>query len=1080
MSRRLVGAAAWPLAVAVPAEAGSSGLNAYRVKATPKNLEKLALSGFDVTEGRRRGGRIEVYGSSKQMARLERKTKLRARIVTARRGRTSAQRSAGKVRSGLAELGLSARTSAVDPTANASDAAYKVYRKYDAVPNDGHEQYTELYDRIVAQHSDIAAKVDIGESVLGRDIVAIQVTRNAQGADNGKPAVLYNALQHAREWLAGETCKRTLEYFTSWYGKDRQITRLVNERQLWFVCVNNPDGYEFTFTPGNRLWRMNNPDGYEFTFTPGNRLWRKNLREFNGQPGIQSGDGVDPNRNFPVDWGLDDEGSSPQKSSETYRGEGPASEPETQAMLNLWNMVDFEFEKNDHTAAELILYPQGWQQYTPAADDPIYTALAGDDENPAIEGFDPDLYITNGDTLDTAYNRDGILAYTPEGSEPNDPSVSGFEFEDNEGAIENEFRRHLDFSLDLAESADDPAHPESHLGKPCGTSTSTRSRTRTATRRRCRCWPSARWGTWTSSTASTVERSSRPTPLSGATASATTRRPGSTTTGCAARSPGPNRATTSRSGSSSRAASTGARSRSPTRPSTKPPTRCSCSPPRITAGRRRRTPTGSRTTSAATCRRWRTTGSRPTSTTSTRGTAGAPHPLGVLSHYEAVVWNTGDDYLTREPGQVPGTGTSRLALDEVVAVRDYLNEGGKVVLAGKHAGQQYFEGFEFRNTGFPQPNEDKHGEWCDSTEGEARDGCIAHTNDFFQYYMGAYLRVEDGGSWDDATGAVQSVVGTPPFSGAWTPEAQAGDPGAGAPTATLASTSSLLHTEAYDDFSEVIGSWARSESGPFSPHGGQQYLYSGADDEAYKRLSTQVDVPASGGTLTFFTSFDIELDWDYLFVEAAPAGSDDWTTLPDVNGHTSQGTGESCHDGGGWATLHDRLLHYQTKSRRLVHADRDHRRLACGDRILGRLAGVEDRPDPYAGQTIDLAIVHASDWAVQNLGVWLDDVTIDAGADSSTTGFEGTDLGVWQNGPALASSPNPIQWNEAPSTQTFQEGAVIGTKDLTFVDGTQYLTSPTRDTVYAGFELGTLNEADRTSFFEEVLEYFELKLADGE
>jgi len=137
-------------------------------------------------------------------------------------------------------------------------------------------------------------------------------------------------------------------------------------------------------------------------------------------------------------------------------------------MLSLWNEVDFAFQKNDHTAAELLLYPQGWQQYTPAADDPIFTALAGDDKNPAIPGFDPDLgaelYITNGDTLDTAYKRKGILAYTPEGSEPVDKTVSGFEFEDVEGQIDQEFRNRLGFSLDLAESADDPANPESHLG----------------------------------------------------------------------------------------------------------------------------------------------------------------------------------------------------------------------------------------------------------------------------------------------------------------------------------------------------------------------------------------------------------------------------------------------------------------------------------------------------------------------------------------------------------------------------------------------------------------------------------------
>ena len=328
-------------------------------------------------------------------------------------------------------------------------------------------------------------------------------------------------MQHAREWLAGETCKRTLEYFTSQYGKDRQVTRLVNTRQLWFVCVSNPDGYEFTFTEGNRLWR-------------------KNLREQNGQAGIQAGDGVDPNRNFPVSWGLDNEGSSPDPASETFRGAGPASEAETQAMLNLWDLVDFKFQKNDHTAAELILYPQGWQQYTPAADDPIFAALAGDDEDPAIPGFDPDLgaelYITNGDTLDTAYNQRGILAYTPEGSVPVSKKVSGFEYEDVEGLIWEEFKDHLKFSLDLAESADDPANPDSHLGNDVEdfyVDSFTQSygdpqTVQVLAKRGFDVVMKYRIGNG-------VRCRRRPRP-SGPTASATTRRRGSTTTACARRS----------------------------------------------------------------------------------------------------------------------------------------------------------------------------------------------------------------------------------------------------------------------------------------------------------------------------------------------------------------------------------------------------------------------------------------------------------------------------------------------------------------------------------------------------------------
>ena len=132
---------------------------------------------------------------------------------------------------------------------------------------------------------------------MGRDIVALKVTQNAKTrTDNTRPAVLYNAMQHAREWLAGETCKRTLNYFTSNYGKTTPdgviATELVNTRELWFVCVNNPDGYEYTFTPGNRLWR-------------------KNMADNNGNGVLgEPVDGVDPNRNHATHWGFDNEGSS--------------------------------------------------------------------------------------------------------------------------------------------------------------------------------------------------------------------------------------------------------------------------------------------------------------------------------------------------------------------------------------------------------------------------------------------------------------------------------------------------------------------------------------------------------------------------------------------------------------------------------------------------------------------------------------------------------------------------------------------------------------------------------------------------
>ena len=359
-------------------------------------------------------------------------------------------------------------------------------------------------------------------------------------------------MQHAREWLAGETCRRTLTYFTDNYGKDRAghtargharaVVRL--RRQPRRLRVHVHAGQPPVAQEHGRQRRRRRPRRGRRRRRPESQLPRQ---LGSGRRGLVARSDV---RDLP-------------------RPVGGVRSPRPRRCCACGDLVDFEFQKNDHTAASLLLYPQGWQQYTPAADDPIFTALAGDDHDPAITGFDPDLgaelYITNGDTLDTAYNREGILAYTPEGIRPKDTTVSGFEYEDSEGAIEAEFKRHRDFSLDLAESADKPDEPDSHLGNTVAGLL--RRRVRRVLRRPAdgagagQAVARRRRAAATASTAAPRRRSPR---RSGATASATTRRRASTTTGCAARSPARARATASRSGSPRRRAPS-ARRRSRTR-----------------------------------------------------------------------------------------------------------------------------------------------------------------------------------------------------------------------------------------------------------------------------------------------------------------------------------------------------------------------------------------------------------------------------------------------------------------------------------------------------------------------------------
>ena len=436
---------------------------------------------------------------------------------------------------------------------------------------------------------------------------------------------------------------------------------------------------------------ISNPDGHEYTFTPGNRLWRKNMADNDGD-GVRGepNDGVDPNRNFASNWGLDEEGSSSDPTSETYRGTGPDSEPETKAMKRLWDRVDFAFQKNDHTAAALLLWPMGFQKFTPTPDNGIFEALAGTDHNSAIqddeETFDPDLsselYITNGDTLDDAYRTRGILGFTPEGTESRVPGVTGFEFEDDEQEVQEEFLRHLRFSLDLAESAADPEDPESHLGNetedfyldPFAVSFGDPQPVQvTAKRSLGKVYLHYRIDGGREQRVKTTEfrggeryykeRGVFYHRLRGVVEGT---RPGQEVTTWFETANGKRRSArfTYEARSESRRRALVIADENYTGPVQDPVT--------DNLG-----PDYADEVVAA----LEANGVRADVYDVDAENMTAPHPLGVLSHYDFVVWEKGDDYVTRRPGQPGQTGQARVAIETQFAVRDFLNEGGKLYFA---------------------------------------------------------------------------------------------------------------------------------------------------------------------------------------------------------------------------------------------------------------------------------------------------------------------------------------------------------------------------------------------------------------
>jgi Zinc carboxypeptidase len=859
--------------------------------------------------------------------------------------------------------------------------------------------------------------------------------------DGRRRAVLYISTFHAREWISTEVNRRLLHwYIDQWRAGNPEIRSLLRNTELWFVLAHNPDGYQYTFDV--------------------ERLWRKNMRDNDGDGEITRLDGVDPNRNLPEHWNWDDEGSNTLVSSDTYRGPAAGSEPETQALMRLHRRVPFKLAISYHSFGELLLYTQGWQTLTPSADDPIYVALSGTDDDPAIEGYNPgvgaDLYTTNGEYTDWAHAEEGTLAWTPELAEGCEGC--GFVFPDDEALIEAEFRRNLDFAVNVARSADDPDDPVSHAGidtadfyldvadiDPWKTNnpssdldvdlsyaggssqqvevlakkslddvelhyringgrerdTSTRTSPdgeRFGGNNAYDIYYEYRRGRIRNlSVGDTVEywftaeeeddddgddgRRRGADPESGHATFEVVEDADADVLIVAAED---------RTGASNLPAY------SSTDPNT--PNYLSFYTDALSAAGV----------------------SFDVYDVDARGRQ-APDHLGVLSHYDAVVWYTGNDLITREAGWTAGNA-SRLANDMTLEMRAYLNQGGKLLYTGQWAG-----GLE-NGVGGNQFYDPVANERC-VTPGQpqlARCLLIADKNDLLQYHLGAMIYNSDAGTDPDGNPFGIDGIGDP-FGGlSW------GLNGADSAdnqvhTASLITTSSILKPDEYPQFaSEAPAAWDTGVAGAFEPFDGAWYAYSDRADITYKRLMRTIDLTgvsaADAPTLTFRTSYDTEPAWDFVFVEAHTVGQDDWVTLPDasVPSKTSNDTGESCP--AGWHELHPWLERYQG-------ADCSG---AGWNAASGRSDGWEEWKidlSAYAGRRVELSISYASDWAVQGLGTFLDKVEMSTG--DGSTSFE-TGLDGWTvAGPPPGSSANPTDWRRTESVG-FQEGAVTSTEDTLY------------------------------------------------
>jgi len=265
-----------------------------------------------------------------------------------------------------------------------------------------YEDLTRILQEYAAAYPQFVRLESMGKSFEGRDIWLVTVTNFATGEDGQKPALWVDGNIHASEVSPSSACLYLIDRLVTAYGSRPEVTRCLDTRAFYICPRVNPDGAEWALADRPKIIRSSTrpypydeePDGgLEMEDMDGdgrllmmrlpdpNGAWkvcpqeprllvRRGPAEAGGQyyrllregriedyDGVmvrvrQDKEGLDLNRNFPVNWR--------QEYEQEGAGPFPTSEPEVRAMVhfiarhpNITGGVAF------HTFSGVLLRPYG-------------------------------------------------------------------------------------------------------------------------------------------------------------------------------------------------------------------------------------------------------------------------------------------------------------------------------------------------------------------------------------------------------------------------------------------------------------------------------------------------------------------------------------------------------------------------------------------------------------------------------------------------------------------------------------------------------------------------------------------------
>ncbi len=322
---------------------------------------------------------------------------------------------------------------------------------------------TEQLHALAAAYPGLATLRSIGKSFGGRDVWLMEITNPATGPGASKPGYYLDAQIHAEEHTTSAVALYAIHKLLTDYGRDEEVTRLVDQQVFYVLPRINPDGAELSLQPPYYLWCGNgrflpgedrhgglktadvDGDGTIVSMRVRDPLgeWKKSalderimVQRAPGEEGgeyyrlypegfIEDYDGVhvridkphdgNMNRNFPAGWDAEEYGA----------GEHPLSEPEAAAVArfildhpNIAGMNSYHTHggiilRPSMTKSDAAMSPKDLALYTALGK--VGTALTGYPTISIYEEFTPDKSKPRrGGLMDWTYEKMGIPSFGTE------------------------------------------------------------------------------------------------------------------------------------------------------------------------------------------------------------------------------------------------------------------------------------------------------------------------------------------------------------------------------------------------------------------------------------------------------------------------------------------------------------------------------------------------------------------------------------------------------------------------------------------------------------------------------------------